>query len=255
MFIMDLVTKFRRTIVLLGWWNTVLFVVSRIVDTVTASRLRLVKYYFVAQPVTALSARGYSGISRTGSFTLSWVGADCPFFAQVERPSSVLAARFAQGARCLLATYGSGEFAGFLWFMIGPYDEDEVRARFIPQPDGRAAWDFDVAIAPRFRMGRLFSYLWQAAQAEMAASGVVFSFSRISAFNAASLASHQRLGAHIVGQATFLYVGRLQWMVSSMRPRCHWSWREDQRPEIVISHDIHMVPGFIQELGATPKKF
>jgi hypothetical protein len=240
---MRLLTKFRRTIALLGLWNTVLFVVSRTVDTVTTSRLRLVKYYFVAQPVTTSSASSHSEISRMGSFTLNWVGADCPALEQIERPASVLAARFAQGARCLLATNDNGEFAGFLWFVIGPYNEDEVRARFIPQPEGQAAWDFDVTIAPRFRMGRLFSYLWHAAQTGMAKSGVLFSFSRISAFNSASLASHQRLGGRIVGHATFLCLGGFQLMISSLKPRLHLSWRYDSSPELRVGgHEFWVDP-------------
>ena len=234
--IAHLVDKFRRTSVVLGLWNTVLFAVSRVLDSATGSRFRLVRYYFVAQPVTLLSASDYSEISRTGPFTLSWVDADCPDFSQTERPASVLAARFAQGARCLMATYGAHkEFAGFIWFVIGSYDEDEVRARFMPQPVGQTSWDFDVSIAPRFRMSRLFSYLWRAANAEMSSLGVTCSFSRISAFNATSLTSHQRLGGFVMGKATFLCVGKLQLMISTLYPRLHISWCDRQRPEIKLA--------------------
>lgn len=235
---MVFISKFRRAVTHLGWWDATLFAVARILLVVTASRVRLVKYYFVVQPVKAPRADRRSATSRSGVFQLQWVDLNCPVFAQVERPPEVLAARFAQGARCLLATRVNGEFAGFLWFVIGPYEEDEVRARFIPQPIGRAAWDFDVAIAPRFRVGRLFSYLWETANVEMQAAGVLGSMSRISAFNAASLAAHQRLGARIVGQAIFICAGRFQWIVSSLRPRYYWSWRIDQRPEIIIDSDI-----------------
>lgn len=244
-FIKNLITKFREKKVHLELWNTALFIMSRVLDTVTISNLRLIKYYLFAQPITAQPitmslASDHYGISQVGSFTLSWVGADCPVFAQTERSSSVLAARFDQGARCLLATHSSsGEFAGFLWFVVGPYDEDEVRARFISQPVDTTAWDFDVAIVPRFRMSRLFSYLWRVAMAEMCAIGVTHSLSRISAFNATSRNSHQRLGGLVVGQATFICAGRIQLMISSLKPCLHISWCDKQRPKILVSSNIH----------------
>ena len=250
---MVFIIKFQRLVANFGWWNTVLLVISRVLRAITASRARLVKYYFVEQPVRVPIDGRPVGMPRTGSFRLDWVELDCPIFARIERPQAVLASRFAQGARCLLATREDGEFAGFLWFVIGPYEEDEVRARFTPQPAGRVAWDFDVAIAPRFQMSRLFGYLWEIASKEMHAAGVLFSMSRISAFNSVSLASHRRLGARIVGHATFLCVGRLQVMVSSLKPNWHWSWRDDQRPEIVIDSAVQLVSGFAKKLAETPK--
>ncbi len=237
---MSLAAKFQQTKTLLGLWDTILFAASRAIDITTSSRLRLLKYYFIAQPITEQFIQDSAEVSRISPFTLSWVQSDCPVFTQVERPSLVLNARFAKNAHCLLATHGDDKkFAGFLWFIVGPYDEDEVRARFIPQPSGITAWDFDVTIAPRFRMGRLFSYLWRAANMEMRTLGITHSLSRISAFNAASLASHQRLGGTIVGQATFLCAGRFQLMASSLRPYLHLSWLNTQRPEILVSSNIY----------------
>ena len=99
-----------------------------------------------------------------------------------------------------------------------------------PEPQGRAAWDFDVMVMPEYRMGRLFSYLWGRANAELRAGGVEHTMSRISAFNAASLAAHQRLGARVVGSASFLCVGRWQLMRTSLSPRWHFSWRPESRP-------------------------
>ena len=104
----------------------------------------------------------------------------------------MISARFAQGARCLAAVTNESELAGFLWFTVGPYEEDEVRARFCPEPSGASAWDFDVWVLPRYRMGRLLSYLWGVAGAQLTAEGVGQTVSRISAFNAESLASHRR---------------------------------------------------------------
>jgi hypothetical protein len=228
---MGLFAKFRDTSAALGTWNAVLYAGSRLVDALFGGRVRIVKYYFMAQPISVPDEMAGQG---TGSFAIGWADASSPLFSQIERPPAVIASRFVQGARCLAATAAGAQLAGFLWFVIGPYDEDEVRARFVPIPDGVTAWDFDVSIMPRFRMGRLFSYLWRRASKELAGCGVRQTLSRVSAFNAASIASHRRLGGRIVGRAVFVCVGRWQLMTASVAPKWHLSWRDDQRPVIAI---------------------
>jgi hypothetical protein len=227
--LLQVVAKLRANAAAMGRGNAFLYALSRVLDTLFANRVRIVKYYFVAQPVAA-SAEPV----RSRSFSFAWAPPDSPLFSQVERPASIIAARFAQGARCLAATIDGAQLAAFLWFVVGPYDEDEVRARFVPVPEGRTAWDFDVTIMPRYRMGRLFGYLWRLACNELAAHGVAQSVSRISAFNPVSLASHRRLGARVIGQALFLCIGRCELMRSSASPRWHLSWRDDQRPTLRI---------------------
>jgi hypothetical protein len=221
--------KLKSTVATMGAGNACLYASSRLLAALSGDRVRIIKYYFAAQPV-----KSALGGSTSGSFSLQWIARDSPLFSQVERPQRVIAARFAQGARCPAATVNGTELAGFLWFVIGPYDEDEVRARFIPAPAGEAAWDFDVTVMPRFRMGRLFSYLWLRASDELASQGVTHSVSRISAFNPVSIASHRRLGARIVGAATFVCIGRWQVMRASPGSRWHVSWRVDQRPTLSI---------------------
>jgi len=231
-----LARKLSSTAAALGWRDTFLFALSRALDRLFGTRVRLIKYRFVVQPVSAPpgAQRIDPNARRSGSFALGEAGPDSPLFAQIERPREVIARRFAQGARCLAATVDKDRLAGFLWYVLGPYDEDEVRARFVPGPAGKVAWDFDVSILPRYRMGRLFSYLWEHASSELAAQGVGHSISRISAFNPASIASHRRLGARDVGTASFLCIGRVQLMWASTAPRFHLSWRDGQRPEIRI---------------------
>jgi len=224
--------KLRSLANAMGCWNACLYLTSRVIGTLTDDRIRFVKYYFMAQPVFAVSG----GAPRSsGAFRFDWLGPDSALFSQVERPAAIIAARFAQGARCLAATVDDSKLAGFLWFVLNGYDEDEVRVRFVPGPAGQVAWDFDVTIMQRYRMGRLFAFLWQRASQEMSKHGVRQTLSRISAFNAASLASHRRLGARNVGQASFLCIGDVQLMRSSLSPRWHVSWREAQRPVLRIN--------------------
>ena len=226
-----LVREFRSSVARIGTVDTCLYVASRVLDACFRGRIRIVKYYFMAQPVAEGSAtRG----ARSGSFVLTFIDGNSPLFAQIERPPEVIAQRFAQGARCLAATTDDATLAGFLWFVVGPYEEDEVRARFDPMPSGRSAWDFDVTILPRYRMGRLFSYLWDRAGSELSSQGVSHTLSRISAFNGPSIASHRRLGARVVGEALFLCLGRLQLMRASVAPRWHLSFRPESRPVLAI---------------------
>lgn len=220
------VKKLRASIASIGVRDTGLYLVARILRSLFGNRVRLVKYLFVVQP---LRAHGDGAARSTGAFDLAEIGPQSELFAQVDRPRDVIAGRFAQGARCLAATVRGRTLAGFLWYVIGPYHEDEVRATFVPEPAGAACWDFDVTIMPAFRMGRLFSHLWRRASNDLASRGIRCSVSRISAFNAASIASHRRLGAEIVGTATFLCVGGWQIMHASDRPRWHVSWGDGRR--------------------------
>lgn len=223
--------KARDTFASLGWVNTCLYALSRALAAVSRGRFRLVRYYFTSQPVQAQDGAGQR---HAGKFRFEWLAPTSPLFAQVERPAHVLAARFAQQARCLAAVVDGRELAGFLWFVVGPYAEDEVQARFVPMPLGKAAWDFDVLVQPRYRMGRLFGYLWGIAMAEMAEQGIAHTVSRISAFNAASIASHRRLGARIVGDATFVCVAGWQLMFASVPPRVHLSGPGARPPVLEI---------------------
>ena len=193
--------------------------------------MRIVKYYFMAQPVVAeqMPAR------PSRAFDLRCIEEECAVLSQIDRPPGVFASRFAHGARCVAALASDDELAGFLWFVKGPFDEDEVRVRFYPEPQPIAAWDFDLWLKPQYRMGRLFSYLWSAASAEMARAGITHTVSRISAFNPGSLTSHRRMGGQIVGQAIFFCTGRWELMKSSLSRKWHWSGSEDRRPELRVS--------------------
>ena len=117
------------------------------------------RYVFVAQPVIAdkLTPR-----NRGLSIEVRRVGETDPVLATLPPPEGVIRFRFAQGAVCLGA-YKDGDLIGCIWLCLGPYNEDEVRCRFIPLPQGQAAWDFDIYVHPQHRLGFAFSRLWDAA--------------------------------------------------------------------------------------------
>lgn len=225
--------KIRAQIRDLGPRDALLYAAARAAAAGTAGRVRIVKYVFVAQPIPPAEAEAPAAARASFSFVRP-TSADWPGFLEVERPASVLAVRFAQGARCVAALNKDGQLAGFAWYTLGAYEEDEVRARFVPAPAGRSAWDFDVMVMPRYRMGRLFGQLWRETGADLRQHGVTHTISRISAFNAASLTSHRRLGARLVGQALFVRAGPLQWMRSTVPPHWHMSRQVDDRPRLDV---------------------
>lgn len=86
----------------------------------------------------------------------------------------------------------SGQLAGFISLCPDSYREGELRCIYRWSPAAQVLWDYDVSIAPQFRMGRLFSRLWQHAHTLLASENVRWTLSRIDAFNAGSLAAHRK---------------------------------------------------------------
>ena len=215
----------------LGWFNSSLYGLNRFLTAVSKGRLRLYRYYLTAQPIA--DAPLLSG-GRGKKIEIRLVNKEDPVSQEFPRPLAVIMDRFKQGAKCL-AAFRQEQFIGFLWLLLGSYQEDEVRARFTPLPTGQAAWDFDVYVAPDFRLGLTFPRLWDEANHILSENGVQWSCSRISAFNAGSLASHARLGTLSLGSATFFRAGRWQITFASISPYFHLSSCPDSFPEFRIN--------------------
>lgn len=202
----------------------------------------LLKYYLIAQPVTALPATTPGSTNyrfryvEQSEYELDWF----------PRPTHVVHARFEQGARCLVGFDGPKAIA-CLWYIKGPYMEDTVRCRFTPDSatDTACAWDFDVYVLPEYRLGRAFACLWQSALLSMQQQGLSWTMSRINAFNVQSLRSHRRLGALTVGQALFFRLGRLQmtWSGTPVHAKSkHFSLSRSHVPEITVTAPAGSAP-------------
>ena len=212
-----------------GWRDGALYLLDRALDRFTGGRARLVKYAVVAQPVPE---KPLLGASRS-ELDVRAVSADDPIVRSFPRPPEVIAWRFRGGGLCFVACRGE-QFVGFLWLHEQPYEEDEVRCIFVPQPQHAAVWDYDVYVEPEFRLGRAFVRLWDAAYEHLRLRGARWTMSRISSFNSASLASHARLGARKLASATFLCLGCVQLSWFSMLPWVHLSFSHAQRPRLVV---------------------
>jgi hypothetical protein len=217
-----LVDALRR----LGPATTLLYLVGLVLSRLSRGRIRTFGYRLVAQPVATVPLLG--GRSP-GGLSIRRVFPGDPIVAQFPRPREVVAGRFADGAVCFAAESG-GRFAGFIWLNLASYEDDEVRCLYVPVPQASTAWDFDVFVAPPFRLGRAFAALWDAANAYLREQGVEWTFSRISAFNLNSMRAHARMGVQRVGSAVFIRFGRTQLAAFSVAPFVHASLGADSRP-------------------------
>ncbi len=180
---------------------------------------RVVPYMLVAQPIGAGNG-AYAALRPDPGTAVAPLQPGDALAGELPRPGPVNQARWRAGAVCHACTV-KGRLAGTIWIQRNHYDEDEVRCRYRLASPADSVWDFDVYLAPPFRLGRTMARMWQAVDAELAGQGVRWSFSRISRFNGASLRSHARLGAVGVGNVLFIVLGPLQlaWLPGRLWPR------------------------------------
>jgi hypothetical protein len=193
-------------------------------------------YRLVAQPV---AAQPLLPRARGRTIEIRPMERGDPAFAGLPLTAAVLEYRFGQGAVCLGAFKG-GAVIGCLWLCLGPYLEDEVRCRFVPQD---ASWDFDVYLVPAHRVGFGFARLWDEANALLRARDLRWSVSRISVINTKSLAAHDKLGIRTLGTAAFLRVGTLQLMLANLAPFIHLSFSVAAAPTLRLHAPAAVRPG------------
>lgn len=214
----------------LGAMNGLLYLLGRALQALSRGRCHLIRYYLVAQPVPY----PFIPVCRpTASDVVHEVSSQDSIAEHFPRPDSVIRERFAKGHVCLAAT-NKNTFSGFLWFARGSYDEDEVHCHFVLARPDITVWDFDVHVEPRFRLGRTFARLWDAANERYAANGIKWSISRISAFNQQSLQSHGRMGIRRLHTLTFFCFGPLQAGFLSCFPYLNICWKGSNRPSVLI---------------------
>ena len=162
--------------------NALLYVLSRCLRTVHP-KLRLEKYYLVAQPVS-LTEPPPSRL-RPDIIVTRLDDEDSPLIGSFPQAPEVIAQRLRDDCLCLIATSGDS-YCGYLWLRFGSFYEVEDRCLITPVPETTTAWDFDVYVEPRFRLTPTFARLWREANRCLHERGVAWSLSRISAFNTAS---------------------------------------------------------------------
>ena len=225
-----LLASLKATLRSLGWADGLTYLLAQSLLRVSRGYVRVYNYYLVVQPVQDGMP---VPVSRGRSIEVREIGPDDPLLDDMPHPSATNAYRFRQGGRCLAALKG-GDLVGFIWWVEGPYEEDEVHCLFVPEPEGLAVWDFGVYVSPSNRLGLGFARLWDAANKRLFADGYRYTCSRISAFNPASLTAHRRLGAQVVGQRLFICLGQLELSLSRQRPRINLSVGNAYRPTVRV---------------------
>lgn len=205
--------RFRQLLRQLGAAAAALYCADAVLRRLPG-RSGLVYYRFLSQP---LHDKPRVPQGRGQQFGFRWLQGMEPVLTALDRPAPVLAARFAQGAQCLLATREQA-LVGCIWYVRRVYREDEVRVDYVLPPTGDCVWDFDVFVAPVERLGYLFARQWDVFDADLRAQGMRYSISRINAFNQRSVASHRALGARDCGWAVFVCLGAAQLMLSAQVP-------------------------------------
>ncbi|MGZ8218312.1 N-acetyltransferase family protein [Methylomagnum sp.] len=218
-----LIEKLRAVFAEFGPKEAVLFILARLVSTASRGHGRLVRYWIVAQPILPQIE------PRLGNTVIGEVSRAHAVVAEFPRPPEVIAMRFDNGGVCLVA-WLKEKFAGYLWYEERRYVEDHVRCVYELAEPERTVWDYDVYVAPEFRLGRTFIRLWDAANARFAERGYAWSLSRIEAFNRGSVDSHFRFGTMRLATATFLCLGPAQLALFSCPPYLHWSTRDSNLP-------------------------
>ena len=211
-----------------------LYRLDRSIAALSGSRARLRKYYFIAQPV---STKRWLPPQRGANVEIRRFTASDPVIKEIPRPDWAIPYRFQQGAICL-AALKERKCIGCLWLTLGPYQEDEVRCRYVPLPEGKASWDFDVYVDPEHRSSIVFLKLWDEANSLLAERGMRWSLSRISAFNNASMAAHARMGAKRIATAVFLSMGRLQICAATTPPYFDISRQHDAFPTFALNPEV-----------------
>lgn len=195
------------------------------------SRYRLYFYELMTQPVTD---HVLVPENLTSSIEVREIYSGDPLLDTTPPPSAVIASRFRQNAVCFGA-FRNSEFIGYQWFCFGEYEEDEVRATFVPLPSERAVFDFDIYLFPDHRFGIGFIALWSGSNKVLYERGIRYTCSRVSRFNLQSRKSHSHLGWKCVGKLLFLKGRSFQLMIGTVAPYIHISTDGISRPRIEIT--------------------
>ena len=218
-----------------GWFAGLYYGLDRVL-MLARSPFRLYFYELMAQPIQSTDC---VPASLKKDLEVREIVRGDPSLGSMPVTEEVLAYRFKQRTVCLGA-FHKGRFVAYMWLCFGPYEEDEVRCRFVPIPEAESVWDFDFYVFPADRFGLGFASLWDAANAFLRNRGVRFSFSRVSRFNLASRKTHQHFGWKRLGRAFFLKAKRLQLMVATISPYVHIAVNNSSRPTFELRAERSM---------------
>ncbi len=208
----------------IGITNALLYVLHRLLKKISAT-CSLDSYHLVAQPV---SSKPLLPPHRGKDTTVRMIKPGDRSLELMQRPADEIERRFAGPGVCFVAE-SQEKLVGFLWLLLGAYQEPGDHCTFIIDSPN-AAWDLDIYIAPERRLSPVFAILWTAANSWMDKHGIGWTLSRVSCFNERSMRSHGRLGMVKLGRLTIAQFGPVQITVTSIKPYINLSVRPQPGP-------------------------
>ncbi|MCV2368747.1 GNAT family N-acetyltransferase [Roseateles oligotrophus] len=210
-----------------------LYWISRAISICTNGRAIFQVYLLCAQPIKKNNLLPHP----SNKTEVKKINASNPLSSQFPRNDLVNNGRFSRGHVCFAATVKES-FAGHIWLAFKYYDEDEVHCKFTLPDNAQGVWDYDVYVAPNFRLTRVAKTLWDTVNKHLLENNISWTFSRISIFNPASIQSHERLGAVHIGTCSFLRWGSLQIALLPGRKLPYITLSKTQTPSIELKIPI-----------------
>lgn len=194
-----------------GWCS---YKLDRLLAKASRGRMRLWILCLYLQPVPSrplLTAQRQTNL-RFGIVTAAQFSA-----SDFKRPKAAIDSRFERGSVCVAGWTDKG-IAGYLWLHFGRLRERMFACDFEGLPAGRTCWDYDLEIAPQYRLGRTFARLWDETFRVLRKRGIAHTASWIHYANLASRRSHERMGAIQAGWLILLDAFEFKMALASSRP-------------------------------------
>ena len=213
-----------------GLFGGSLYVVDRVLGMLSA-RTRLYYHYWMVQPIANKPLLPEKYLEEV---TIRKVEQGDPLLERMPIRPEILRSRFEQNAICL-ALFMKGDFAGFIWFCFGRYEEDEARCTFVLEPEKESVFDFNLYLFPKYRGGIGFLALWDCASRYLRERGIRYSYSRLTAYKQRSAKSHSHFGWKRLGTAVVLRLWALEVIFASRAPYIYVSLKDSSRLPIKLT--------------------
>lgn len=194
-----------------GWCG---YKLDRLLSKASRGRVRLWVLCLYLQPVPS---RSLLAPQRQTNLRVGIVSAAEISASDLKRPKAAIDSRFEQGSICVAGRTEKG-LAGSLWLHYGRLQERMFACDFEGLPAGRTCWDYDLEIAPQYRLGRTFARLWDETFRVLREHGIAHTASWIHCANRPSRRSHERMGATQVGWLILLDLFGFKAVLASSRP-------------------------------------
>jgi hypothetical protein len=213
----------RNDIRQMGFAGWLLYATNRALNRISKGRVEILALRFYLQP---LPADRLVEVRENDPVRVGPVSPASLDLAAFGRPIDAIHERIAAGSICI-AALRERELLGFMWLQRGALKERLVECYMRVEPSSQVVWDYDFFIHPRYRLGRLFGRLWDAAASTLREEGVAATISWIRIENRASELAHARLGAQRIGWAVFVRLRGGRAMVTSFPPYLSYSKKGD----------------------------